>query len=188
MMRRAAWLAGIATLVLASPSHAHGGIWAGGFSSLAHPVGGWGHLLALLAMGLVSAQGGRRSIRVLLPAFALSAALGSIIGPALPNPTAESLFALSSVAMAVTATISGHSVLVLVVPALGSGLLYAAVTLPGGHHASLANVTLFAITTIGLLTIGALLGRIARAELHSGVKARVVAICITLAAALVVGS
>lgn len=186
MTKKAAWLAALTTLALASPSQAHVGIWADGISSLARPVGGWGHLLALLGIGLVSAQGGRRFFRVLLPGFLLSAVLGSFVDPALPSSTAQILFALCLVAMAVTATISGHSVLLLAMPTLGCGLLYAALSSPSGLHASPANVTLFAITTIGLLTIGALLGSIARAELQSNVKARALAICTTAAAALVV--
>ena len=185
-MRKAASLAGLMALALASPIHAHVGIWADSIFSLAHPVGGWGQVLAVLSIGLVSAQGGQRSLRMLLLAFLLSAVLGSIVGPAVPSPTAQILFALCLMAMAVTTTISGRSVLVLAVPTLGCGLLHTALTSPSGHHASLANVTLFAITTIGLLTIGALLGSIARAELQSNVKARVLAIGTTVGAALAV--
>ena len=65
-MRKAASLAGLMALALASPIHAHVGIWADSIFSLAHPVGGWGQVLAVLSIGLVSAQGGQRSLRMLL--------------------------------------------------------------------------------------------------------------------------
>ena len=93
-MRRGPSLVALTALALASPSHAHVGVWGDGFSSLVHPVGGWGHVLALLGIGLVSAQGGRRSIRMLVPAFLVSAVVGFILGSPATNLTAEILFTL----------------------------------------------------------------------------------------------
>lgn len=69
-------------LATAGPALAHtgGGEAAGFLSGLSHPVSGWDHILAMVAVGLWGAQLGRPAIWVLPVAFPVVMALGGFIG------------------------------------------------------------------------------------------------------------
>jgi urease accessory protein len=81
-----------------NPALAHvGGGQLGGFASgFAHPIFGFDHLLAMLAVGIWGAQMGGRSVWTLPVTFPLVMALGGIMGMAgVPIPSVELGIALS---------------------------------------------------------------------------------------------
>ena len=75
-------LALILLLATAGPALAHteGGETAGLLSGLSHPVSGWDHILAMVAVGLWGAQLGAPAIWVLPVAFPVVMALGGFVG------------------------------------------------------------------------------------------------------------
>jgi urease accessory protein len=95
----AAIAAGLAlVLVYAAPAYAHvGGGGLGGFASgFTHPIFGYDHLLAMLAVGIWGAQMGGRAVWTLPVTFPLVMAGGGILGMAgVPLPSVEVGVALS---------------------------------------------------------------------------------------------
>lgn len=88
------------TMLLAAPVMAHTGhdhVHASGFGAgLFHPVSGWDHILAMVAVGLWAAQRGGRSLWALPVAFVGVMALGALAGLAgLPVPLVEAGIASS---------------------------------------------------------------------------------------------
>ena len=81
-MTSALRLALILLLATAGPALAHteGGEAAGLLSGLSHPVSGWDHILAMVAVGLWGAQLGAPAIWVLPVAFPVVMALGGFVG------------------------------------------------------------------------------------------------------------
>ena len=75
-------LALILLLATAGPALAHteGGEAVGLLSGLSHPVSGWDHILAMVAVGLWGAQLGAPAIWVLPVAFPVVMALGGFVG------------------------------------------------------------------------------------------------------------
>lgn len=69
-------------LLAASPAFAHtgGGEASGLLSGLFHPVSGWDHILAMVAVGLWGAQLGAPAIWVLPVAFPVVMAFGGLLG------------------------------------------------------------------------------------------------------------
>jgi urease accessory protein len=94
LLAAAAFMA--ASLPLGAAAHVSGGI-AGGFSGgFAHPLTGPDHFLAMLAVGIWSAQMGGRSVWTLPVAFPLIMAAGGVAGMAgLPLPGVEAGIAVS---------------------------------------------------------------------------------------------
>jgi urease accessory protein len=74
--------AGAALLAIALPAAAHPGHGTGFLAGLAHPFTGIDHMLALLAVGLLSRQG--RHSYLLAPAFLAMAAFGAAVCGAVP--------------------------------------------------------------------------------------------------------
>lgn len=71
------WAPGVIGAALAKPVLAHGLLPGRGLvAGLAHPVGGWDHLLAMVAVGILSAKMGGRAIWMLPLHFVLSMAVG----------------------------------------------------------------------------------------------------------------
>lgn len=90
------------TLLLATPALAHTGPGiAGGFSSgFAHPVMGWDHLVAMVAVGLWGASLGKRGIMLLPIVFPIVMALGAVLGFAgIGFPAVEAGIAASAVVL-----------------------------------------------------------------------------------------
>lgn len=90
------------SLLLASPALAHTGTGiAGGFSSgFAHPVLGWDHLVAMVAVGLWGASLGTRGIWLLPIVFPVVMAIGAGLGIAgMPVPAVEAGIAASAVVL-----------------------------------------------------------------------------------------
>jgi urease accessory protein len=92
----------LALLLATLPAAAHTGNEAlGGFASgFEHPVFGFDHLLAMLAVGIWGAQMGGRSVWTLPATFPLVMALGGIVGMAgIYLPAVETGIALSVLAL-----------------------------------------------------------------------------------------
>ncbi len=80
---------------MAHTGHSHPGGFASG---LHHPLSGWDHILAMLAVGLWSAQLGGRAMWLLPLAFPVVMALGGLMGlSGIPLPGVELGIALSAV-------------------------------------------------------------------------------------------
>ena len=116
-----ALLAGMAVIFLVSPALAHTGEGAvGGFvSGFFHPVLGWDHVVAMVAVGLWGAFLGQPAIWLLPVVFPLVMALGGPLGVAgIAVPAVEAGIALSgiilglAVALAVRAPLAVAAVLV----------------------------------------------------------------------------
>ncbi|MCC0034130.1 MAG: HupE/UreJ family protein [Hoeflea sp.] len=92
----------IAAIGSASPAFAHTGEgMAGGFlSGLTHPIFGWDHVVAMVAVGLWGAVLGSPAIWILPITFPLVMALGAALGVAgIPVPFIEAGIALSGVVL-----------------------------------------------------------------------------------------
>ena len=88
------------TLISNSLASAHSGegITGGFLSGLAHPVFGWDHVVAMVAVGLWGAVLGRPAIWILPIVFPLVMAIGAAMGVAgIPVPFIETGIALSGV-------------------------------------------------------------------------------------------
>ena len=91
-----------AMLACASSAHAHAekGAAIGLASGLQHPVSGWDHVLAMIAVGLWGAQLGAPAIWVLPVAFPMVMAMGGTLGlMGIPLPGVEIGIAISEVVL-----------------------------------------------------------------------------------------
>jgi urease accessory protein len=90
-------LAGLASAALA---HEGGGIAGGFYSGLLHPVLGWDHVAAMVAVGLWGAFLGNPAIWILPVVFPLVMALGGALGVAgVPLPAVETGIASSAIVL-----------------------------------------------------------------------------------------
>jgi urease accessory protein len=153
--------AGAALLAIALPAAAHPGHGTGFLAGLAHPFTGIDHMLALLAVGLLSRQG--RHSYLLAPAFLAMAAFGAAVCGAVP-------LAGAALEMAIAA-----GVLLLGVLAAGAVPLPAALALPvvaacafvhglahGRELAGTASGAGFLVASAALIALGAVPGTRAR--------------------------
>ena len=88
--------------LLSSPAMAHsGGGMAGGFvSGFSHPISGWDHVVAMVAVGLWGAFLGAPAIWLLPVVFPLVMAFGGVLGIlGVPIPSVEVGIALSAVVL-----------------------------------------------------------------------------------------
>lgn len=98
----AAWLALLALLPINAVAHiGHGTMGSGGFlDGFLHPITGFDHMAAMVAVGLWGAQLGRPAIWALPVTFPLVMAIGSFVGViGLPLPGAAIGVAFSGVAL-----------------------------------------------------------------------------------------
>ncbi len=100
-LRRAA--AALAILVLAPATalaHAEKGMAAGFVSGFRHPLSGWDHILAMVAVGLWGAQLGAPAIWILPVTFPMMMAFGGFLGlVGVPLPGVEVGIALSAITL-----------------------------------------------------------------------------------------
>lgn len=93
---------GILLAVICSPALAHTGVGlAGGFlSGFTHPILGWDHVVAMVAVGLWGAFLGQPAIWVLPVVFPLVMAVGGALGVAgVPLPGVEAGIAISAIVL-----------------------------------------------------------------------------------------
>ncbi len=92
----------IVTLCVSNPAHAHtaAGVPGGLISGFLHPLQGWDHLVAMVAVGLWGAQLGRPGIWVLPICFPAVMALGGVLGVLdVPLPGTEWAIAGSAIVL-----------------------------------------------------------------------------------------
>ena len=102
MIRPYLILVSAAVLLASGPAAAHteAGVPGGLVSGFLHPLGGWDHLVAMVAVGLWGAQLGRPGIWVLPVCFPAVMALGGVAGVlGVPLPATELVIALSAVVL-----------------------------------------------------------------------------------------
>jgi len=161
----------------AAQAHPTAPAWEGGFlSGAAHPLAGLDHLLAILAVGLLSAQVGGRAIWALPTAFVGSMLAGCVLGamgwmmPAVEFGIAVSVLLLG---LAVAMNCAGP-LAVSLIAAAGFGLCHGHVH--GTEMPLLVAPALyaagFAITTLGLQCVGILVGRWAICSLNGAIGVR----------------
>jgi urease accessory protein len=97
------WLAGVVAalaFVASASAHVEQGAATGLVSGLRHPVSGWDHVLAMIAVGLWGAQLGAPAIWVLPVAFPLVMAAGGMLGlMGIPLPGVEIGIAVSALVL-----------------------------------------------------------------------------------------
>ena len=92
----------VVQLVGAGPAsaHAEGGLTGGFMSGLAHPISGWDHVVAMVAVGLWGAFLGAPAIWLLPVVFPLVMAFGGILGiVGVEIPSVEAGIALSAIVL-----------------------------------------------------------------------------------------
>lgn len=95
-------LAALLSILVVAPASAHTGegLTGGFLSGFAHPITGWDHVVAMVAVGLWGAFLGRPAIWILPVVFPLVMALGAAAGVAgIPLPQVETGIALSAVVL-----------------------------------------------------------------------------------------
>lgn len=101
----AIWVTVLAiTLVWVLPvcAHVERGQAAGFFTGLAHPISGWDHVLAMIAVGLWGAQLGNPAIWILPVTFPMIMAFGGMLGLiGIPVPGVEIGIAVSAMALGI---------------------------------------------------------------------------------------
>lgn len=101
LVRGARWAAFLGLLALAQGAHAHAGAdnLAGGFATgFLHPILGWDHVVAMVAVGLWGAFMGERAVWTLPVVFPAVMALGGVLGLlGVPVPLVEEGIAASAI-------------------------------------------------------------------------------------------
>lgn len=123
-------------------------------SGLLHPVLGFDHLMAMIAVGLLSVQLGGRHIYRLPICFVLVLLLGAISGLAeIPMPQVEGIISVSVFIMGLAITSSGRVGVVMAYPIVAVFAFYHGHA-HGAEIPSLANPAAF---IVGFMTASALL-------------------------------
>jgi urease accessory protein len=139
------------------------------FAGLLHPVLGVDHLLAMVTVGLLSAQMGGRAIWTVPAAFVTVMALGGVLGIAgVPLPFVEYAIALSVVTLGIALAANKRLPVVAAMALVGMFALFHGhahgAELPvysGTAVGVLAYIFGFLVATAGLHLVGALTGQIA---------------------------
>jgi len=83
-------------------AHAEGGAAAGFLSGFVHPLSGWDHVVAMIAVGLWGAQLGRPALWILPITFPVVMALGGLLALlGLPLPSVEIGIAASAIVLGI---------------------------------------------------------------------------------------
>lgn len=156
-----------ATVFIAQPAFAVEGA-SGWVSGLLHPVLGFDHLLAMIAVGLLSVQLGGKHIWYLPAAFVLFLAVGGLLGlVGIPLPEVEGIISLSVLVLGVAIASQAR---------LGVALAYPMVAVFAifhGHAHGMEVPTLaspvgyvigFMMASAGLHLLGVGIGSVARSD------------------------
>lgn len=165
-----------ASLLVPELAHAHAepSSVVGLVEGLRHPIAGWDHLLAMLAVGIWAAQQRGRAIAAVPVAFVAAMAAGALFGASgLALPVVEPMIAASvllfGVWIGVRARLTAATTALLAVFAFAHGFAHAAEIPVSASFASFG--TGFVATTIALHGAGWLLARVAAAGITSLVAA-----------------
>lgn len=114
-------LLALALTLLASPAFAHSGEEASGFTSgFFHPLFGWDHIAAMIAVGLWGAFLGRPAIYILPITFPLVMAVGGALGIlGVPLPHVEAGIAASALVLGVCVMLAARPPLWIAALAVG---------------------------------------------------------------------
>jgi urease accessory protein len=165
------WVALVALILLvlsppASSAHTESGAAAGMLNGLHHPLSGWDHMLAMIAVGLWGAQLGAPAVWALPVAFPMTMAVGGMLGlmglPLLGVEIGIAISALVLGGMVATAYSPPLWVAAVIVGffAVFRGHAHGA-ELPPGSHAMLYSIG-FVVATGTLHGIGITLGLVHR--------------------------
>lgn len=172
--------------LFALPLHEYGG--GGILSGFLHPLLGLDHLLAMVAVGLLSAQLGGRAIWTVPAAFVSLMAVGGILGiQGIAFPLVEYGITGSVLALGIAILLGGRipTELALIVVAL-FGLFHGnahGTELPTATDTmalTIAYIAGFLMATIGLHLVGALLGMIAERKENGAMIMRFSGVALSL--------
>ncbi|MEZ4869516.1 MAG: HupE/UreJ family protein [Caldilineaceae bacterium] len=160
------WLPGVIGAAMAKPVLAHGLLPGKGLASgLLHPIGGWDHLLAMVAVGIMSTKLGGRALWRLPLFFVASMAAGYLAGLwGVALPLTEWGVMLSVVVLGLQVALAEH---VNQKWTVGNGLIVMLFGLCHGYAhgvewpqqtSALWFASGFLLATIGLHVIGVILG------------------------------
>ncbi|MGH9318833.1 MAG: HupE/UreJ family protein [Vicinamibacteria bacterium] len=165
-MRKSLLALAVAFLFLPRPAFAHteGGTAAGFFSGFGHPISGWDHIVAMVAVGLWGAQLGAPALWLLPVTFPMMMAFGGMLGLAgAPIPGVEIGIALSALVLGLMVAMEAKPPLpvamgMVAVFAIFHGHAHGAELAPG--TSALAYSLGFVVSTGCLHGVGILLGLI----------------------------
>jgi urease accessory protein len=168
MLRRVTgYLVALIAMLATAPAYAHTGQWTGGFvSGLAHPVFGFDHVIAMVAVGLWGAFLGSPAMYLLPVTFPLIMAVGGIFGIiGLPLPGVEIGIATSAIVLGLMVATAARPQIWIAVVIVGAFAIFHGYAhgaeLPGGADA-VAYSAGFVIATGLLHLAGIAFGLLAR--------------------------
>ncbi|HYD32646.1 MAG TPA: HupE/UreJ family protein [Azospirillaceae bacterium] len=153
-LRLAGLVAALALVPQAAFAHTFGAEGYGFAHGFAHPVGGWDHLLAMIAVGLWAAQRGGQAFWTLPLAFVTSMILGGALGMSgVELPQVELGIAGSVVALGALITVQARFPLALCLSIVGGfGLFHG-----GAHGAEMPTAAAPVLYALGFALSTALL-------------------------------
>ena len=159
-------LAALVLLLAATPAlaHVHGGEAAGFLSGLSHPVSGWDHVLAMIAVGLWGAQLGPPALWLLPVTFPMVMAFGGMLGlMGFPLPGVELGIAVSALVLGVMVLLEARPPLTAAALVVGFFAMFHGnahgTELPAGQSGLLYSLG-FVLATGGLHGVGIAIGLI----------------------------
>ncbi|MBP1853555.1 urease accessory protein [Rhizobium halophytocola] len=165
-------------------AHALGGPMGGFGSGFEHPLAGFDHLLAMLAVGLWGAQMGGRSVWILPATFPLIMCVGGIAGMfgLIPDPTIRLAIALSQIVLGGVIALRWRApewiaVALVAIFAVFHGYPHGQMTLRASDPAAftVGFVVSTGVIHIAGIGIGYALGRVMDGKLVQGLGAAIVA-------------
>lgn len=165
-------------LLLVNTAHAHGVQGGGLINGLAHPVFGPDHLLAMVAVGILSVQIGDRAIWTVPSAFLVFMLIGGILGiKEIPFPAVETGIAASVLVLGLAIALAKKMPVILAMAFVGFfGLFHGYAH--GMEMPSVAEPALYAtgfiISTAGLHIAGVFIGLISHRIPSGDVVLRVI--------------
>lgn len=162
LRRVAAALAILALAPATALAHAEKGMAAGFVSGFRHPLSGWDHILAMVAVGLWGAQLGAPAIWILPVTFPMMMAFGGFLGlVGVPLPGVEVGIALSAIALGLLVALEAKlklpvAMAIVAVFAIFHGYAHGSELAPG--TSALAYSLGFVVATGCLHGVGILIG------------------------------
>lgn len=106
-------------------AHTEGGLAGGFFSGFMHPILGWDHVVAMVAVGLWGAFLGAPAIWVLPVVFPLVMAVGGVLGVlGVPIPAVETGIALSAIVLGAMVALAARPPLIVAAVIVGAFAIF----------------------------------------------------------------